>query len=209
MKARTGKQLSGVPGIPGIKRVKLTYCDSYAIATDTSVQATAIVRANGPYDPDFAVGGHQPLGFDQWAAFYNNVVVESSDIEAVFKTTAASSSLVQYGILLSDDDTVPASPAAMAEQPYDNHVFGANDAGAKSIVTVRHHFDAMKFFALKNVLDNRYDVGSLVSTTPTQEALFVIYMGLAIGTATSFSTSVSFMITYNCVFSEPKALAQS
>lgn len=38
-------------------------------------------RLNSVYDPDLSGTGNQPVGFDQWAAFYNKYRVLSTDVE--------------------------------------------------------------------------------------------------------------------------------
>jgi len=46
-------------------------------------------RLNGLFDPDFSLGGHQPMGFDEWSAFYGRYRVKSAKckIRAVSNTT--------------------------------------------------------------------------------------------------------------------------
>ncbi len=43
-----------------------------------------IFSLNSAYDPDYSSAGHQPLGFDQWSAFYNRYRVEKVMVEVDF-----------------------------------------------------------------------------------------------------------------------------
>ena len=47
-----------------------------------------IVRGNGMFDPDAALGGHQPLGFDQYMMLYQKYYVKSSTISVDVNTTS-------------------------------------------------------------------------------------------------------------------------
>ncbi len=49
-------------GMPLIRRAKLRYVDSPLITSTFGVLQTYNYRANSIYDPDFAFGGHQPMG---------------------------------------------------------------------------------------------------------------------------------------------------
>lgn len=43
-----------------------------------------IFSLNSAYDPDYSSAGHQPLGFDQWSAFFNRYRVEKVHVEVDF-----------------------------------------------------------------------------------------------------------------------------
>lgn len=45
-----------------------------------------VFRANGIFDPDFAAGGQQPLGHDQWQAFYRRYAVYASSCKVMFQS---------------------------------------------------------------------------------------------------------------------------
>lgn len=57
--------------------------DSTAIGT----YGNYYFRANSCFDPDDSSVGHQPRGFDQWAAFYDNYVVLGSKITVYANNT--------------------------------------------------------------------------------------------------------------------------
>lgn len=67
--------------LPDRMFVKLKYADVYTLTSTTSI-ATQIMRGNGMYDPDQTGVGHQPLGFDEWQAFYKKFYVIGSSIKA-------------------------------------------------------------------------------------------------------------------------------
>jgi hypothetical protein len=195
---------------PKSTKVKLVYCDDYTVSTSSTVQAEAYFRANGPYDPDASIGGHQPLGFDQWAAFYNHYVVEKATIEVEAKESPISSDvLLQLAVMLSDDTTIPGSPSALREQPLTNCQIFAKSCGSKSLASVKHLFVARDFFNRKDIMDNQAEIGALVSANPTEQAYFCVVVGKSDGTASSLDFEIRVRLVYDVIFSEPKALAQS
>lgn len=61
---------------------------------DVNVQAGAAsfetaYRGNSVFDPEVALGGHQPLGFDQVAAVYNEYLVHAATITVKFANLSA------------------------------------------------------------------------------------------------------------------------
>ncbi len=52
-------------------------------AATSSVVAvlSRLVRLNSLYDPDLSGVGSQPVGFDQWSAFYNRYRVISTNVQ--------------------------------------------------------------------------------------------------------------------------------
>jgi hypothetical protein len=200
-----------ITGFPISQRVKLTYCDAFNLSTSTTVVGYNDFRANGPFDPDVSVGGHQPLGYDQWSAFYNHYIVEGCDIEVDFwEAGNASTEIIQCGILLCDDTTVPDTPQWLYEQPKKLHVCGLIGAssGSRKFLTLKKHFDAKTFFNVKNVKDVR-EIGALISSSPEEQAYWHVYFAKASGDTSSFSFPVRVKLVYDVVFSEPKSLAQS
>lgn len=76
---RSRKRLT-ITGFPKLKVAKLRYVDEIALTSPavTGLSAAWGFRANGCYDPNAAVGGHQPKGFDQWMALYSHFNVLGS-----------------------------------------------------------------------------------------------------------------------------------
>ncbi len=65
--------------VPDKRIVTMRYAVQYAVTVDPTFQ-TFSLRANGLFDPEVNIGGHQPRGFDQFMALYVNWVVLSSNI---------------------------------------------------------------------------------------------------------------------------------
>lgn len=107
--------------VPRVQIVKLKYVDTYTLAPAGADTGTALhwIRANDLYDPDLTAGGHQPLGFDQHMAFYDNFTVVGSKISARFMTTSnTDTGQSVVGIIKSDVTTLPSNlRSTICEQP--------------------------------------------------------------------------------------------
>ncbi len=72
-----------VTGIPDKQFVKLRYTSFFNVNPATPTGGH-VFRGNSINDPDFTGIGAQPLGHDEWAAFYGKYKVHSSKIQVQF-----------------------------------------------------------------------------------------------------------------------------
>jgi len=77
----------------------------------------AYFRANGMYDPNVAIGGHQPYGFDQWCAMYRRFCVHSSTIDVRCMPNATSNGIVMAVQADTDFAVSPTTVAQAIERP--------------------------------------------------------------------------------------------
>jgi len=67
--------------MPGKLQVVMRYSTTVNLSnTLAGTTENYLFRTNSIFDPDFTGIGHQPLGHDQWAAFYNRYKVVRSNI---------------------------------------------------------------------------------------------------------------------------------
>lgn len=66
--------------VPDIMECQMTYAAQGRVTT-TGVNSV-VLRGNSIFDPDFGVGGGQPMGHDQYANFYRKYRVLASKVEA-------------------------------------------------------------------------------------------------------------------------------
>lgn len=87
-KARTGRRYnvsrmplySSMALVPPRQRQSLRYVEYFNLDPGASGYSTYVFSANGLYDPNITGAGHQPRGFDQYMALYNQYKVISSSI---------------------------------------------------------------------------------------------------------------------------------
>lgn len=73
----------GISPMPSHKYVQLKYVERVTVGATTGgiIGGTADFTINGLFDPNITGVGHQPMGFDQWAALYNMYKVYQIDIK--------------------------------------------------------------------------------------------------------------------------------
>lgn len=71
--------------LPANKYFRCPYVVQQDLAPVGGTQSLFYMRLNGIYDPEVALGGHQPLWHDQLAAFYKAYEVMSSHITVTFR----------------------------------------------------------------------------------------------------------------------------
>jgi hypothetical protein len=189
--------------------VKLRYVADVQLTPTTSAVGSYIFRANNLYDPDYSGTGHQPMGFRQWAAFYNHYVVQKSTILAEM-TTLAGAEMVFAGIHLADDAFFNVNQTTMIEQGLSNTVTFTGHSGAQRVTRIRKNYNAKTFFNVTDIKDNVARIGANTSGGPTEEAYFIVYVGDVNSTSTA-NTPFQALITmeFDVIFSEPKELPSS
>lgn len=216
------KTYLSVPRFPGYfadqplrKFCKLRYVSTENLAGPTAATVRTIeFRANGMYDPDVRVGGHQPYGFDQVMLGYGKfTVVKASMTVENLNASFANNVVLQPAVYVASGSIGAAYAAGamngVSEMPYAGiqllmDCYATNTVGNKRSVTV--WYDSSKIFGKKSwdlIGDDRFC--GTDSNDPTQQAYFGI--GLMSPTAIDESGhSFPFKVTivYYAVFTEPK-----
>ncbi len=114
-------------------RTKLRYVDINSISLAGLNYGEKIYRLNSCFDPDFSGAGAQPLGFDQWAAFYTRYRVLSAKWKVQF---AAATSLTESCVacipnLVNTIDNVDSNVLA---EPYAKSTLFSTNGGWKPVI---------------------------------------------------------------------------
>lgn len=182
---------------------KATFRYAYAGSLDPSTGGVALTsfRANGPYDPEVAVGGHQPRGWDQFAAFYTHYHCIGATATLYMSNTATSANQIAFGIFLNDVATplIGSTPLDYIESPNCAWKMMAAGSGDDTSATVRQTFSASKFFGKKAILSSESH-GAAINNYPSDEAYFHVWMGQPQAGADIPAQAYTMVIDYIVVF---------
>lgn len=203
---------------PAERMVKMRYSTTKGMGS-TNLNAAAIAfRANSIYDPDYQILGHNPLGYNQWAEFYDQWIVMASSINVRFFAgdNDGGQAAMRVGVFTSDtpESSSGISPSltdTWIEQEKGNFKILPPSVNVKP-VTVNAAFDTKKWFNLVNVRDNLGLYGQAFSNIapPTTEAYFNVWVGPVVPGGTSPSPiCVEYLLEYIVLLSEPRDLASS
>lgn len=184
--------------------LKLRYSDDVDIQGISGLVGDHIFLGNGLFKPDFTSTGHQPLGFDQWVAFFDKYVVLASSIkvQAVSEDAVAASSLSVVPKITSG------APIAdtLHEKPYvRTRIVTPN---SQDPAVLKHYMSTKKMLGLRGV---RAEDNTYVATTggdPAQKWHWHVLVNAFDGSA-SVNIRARVNITYYVIFFARKSLTQS
>lgn len=223
---------------PTSMRTKLRYATRAVLEpTSTSLLYHAF-RANNLRDPQHAVGGHQPRGFNEFMGIYKTYTVTGASISATFMYEGydgpSTDSGAPYNQLLKNSGADSSAPPALAPcvvgiERATDVLAGGNaenqmerDKNKWGFITANNGCQLVTQRAdVKDVFGKAFAVGSEGYTgddsslglgDPTEEILFNVWAGRASSAYTSVSKTklvCYIVITYDAVFTEPKQLTAS
>lgn len=184
----------------------LRYYDLNVVTPSTTTVTGTFWRANGIYDPYVAVGGHQPLGFDQWMGIYDQWVVNSSRIKVTFTYRDEVADVVHpiiCGIYDDDDATNSLSVNALVEAQ------GRSKTGIMTTnndcVVLYSSWRSKKIFGPATMSDST-QIGS-AAADPTEASNWFVWVYNYGNSAHTVNYFVD--IEYNVTFFERRDLAMS
>jgi hypothetical protein len=199
--------------------VNLRYGDQFTLdSTAVGTYGSYHFRANSCFDPDETSIGHQPRGFDQWAAFYDNYIVLGSKITLYGNntlqaleagdTTHSKFNMAYLVLSLTEDKPLVAKDIPeMLESRL--HSYKALNTNQNNTVKLVKKFSAKKFLGIK-IPSDASQLTAVCTTNPTQEVWFNVN---AFNGSTSVEASASlhctFVIDYIVMFKNRKVLPQS
>lgn len=161
-------------GFPKQITIKHKYVETQTLSTGTSdpASATYAYSCNGMFDPRFAVGGHQPLYFDQAATIYNHYVVTAATCIVDFYVETPGQ--VTCGIVIDDDGTATYNTlSSLCEHPGAKYAtITGNSSGTQVVAnwSLAQHFG-------KSAQDSTAFRGSAAANPTEQQFFQVFYRG--------------------------------
>lgn len=186
-----------------IQRVKLRYMSIIDHVASTTNEI--LYRGNAMYDPEVSVGGNQPVGFDQWAAFYSTYRV----IGAKAKLTYVSDGTNPAAIMVLNANTSGTSTAAvlLSQQKFSKTKFFT--AGNNYPVTLSMYMTTAKVFGMrKEAVFSEDNFLAPTGSAPADQWFFQWRLDSLDG-STNVDGYIQAQITYYCEFLNPKLLPQS
>lgn len=190
-------------GISQTYRTKLRY--AYHAVFQCSTVTNLVFRAGSLFDPEYAVGGHQPYYYDQLSALYQHYIVHKSKINVtatgygiLAAPTASTSTLVLRG-----DDTatgLTTTKTTLMELPGSKFVkFPAWNTGNSVTRQLTMSYDKNKIF--KNFKNS--DLQAQVGTNPAEDWYFIV-SGWTDSGPTAQNIWLDVIIDYDVEFFEAK-----
>jgi hypothetical protein len=202
--------------VPDTFRTELTYSDLAALGPSTGENlGTQVWSCGGLYDPDITGSGHQPLGFDQWMAFYNHYVVLSCRIEVSGFVQGVSQSdytlgTVMIGVIPTGSSTAVTTADLFYELPY-GAVGVAGTAGGMKPDVITNHLHIPEWFGVTEtefIADDTHRGNS--ASNPSEDSFFEVGANrVAYSDASSIVCMTRTRLIYEVVFLERKELSQS
>lgn len=169
-------------------------------------------RANGMFDPEVAVGGHQPMYFDQMTALYDHYTVIGSRIKITITRTHSANNGNDpiYFVLFNNDDTTVAGTSVIdvAESNSGRIKIAAPDGGGyhPTSLMLTSKYSTKKTYGNAQ-LNNTNIQGSAVSDPAEQTYYTLCYQTGANASNCAWQALVE--IDYIAVWTEVKDIASS
>jgi len=194
--------------VPDRTILRMKYVDNIVLAGIGG--STRVFRMNSIYDPDTSVtNGHQPLGFDQWASFYNKYRVFKAVVTLRCANASSNSAdSEQIGFCAHNDQVTPPQSDAFFEQPHAKKMLiggrGGMDRG-----TLRYTVDLPRVLGMAPVVyKSNPDVASPFNTSPVEQVFGTIFARPIDGSSTTL-VNCEITIEYFCELFDRSAVSLS
>jgi hypothetical protein len=189
--------------MPNFLRRVLRYSDYLAVPGTSGALGSWIFNLAGLYDPDVALGGHQPFGYDQLMAFYNRYTVLSARITV---DAIAVSVPIFFGVAVSINSTA-------AYSSYNTYVESGStvyrilDDPTPGNNRVSTAVDISKFTGRVDLVDDPDRSGSLTANPAT--GLYFHVLVQDVNKTSTCNAELNVVLEFDALFSEPRNMAAS
>jgi hypothetical protein len=188
------------------RRFRLFYYDNGHEFTSTAGSVARYrFRANDCFDPDQTGTGHQPMGFDEAAKYYDQFTVINSKITVRYVAENASVPMV-CGVKLNDDTTNETGLTDIIENGLNRSaIVVGTGGGPNQVQTISLGCDVAKFFGRPagTGIINDPNLFGTAAASPVEEAYYQLFAFAAVNT-TTVTCGFDVLLEYDVVFWEPK-----
>jgi hypothetical protein len=202
------------PLMPSKMRRILRYNSQLTLtAPGTSTITNYQFRLNSLYDPDLTSTGHQPMGYDQLTALYNQwvvtrcrVIVNAIMLSDPAYVSGSAGMLAMYGV--ANDSSVPTTPSQLIENHQPSY---STVSGYQNHCRLARVFDLPRMFGLTQTQYTADDTFyGQISANPSKNAyLNLAYFTLGLPNALSATFRVDVTIEFEAYFKQAFTLTSS
>lgn len=188
--------------------VKLSYAQVYSLNIGASSDQL-VFRGNSCFDPEEAIGGNQPTGFDQWTDFYTEYRVFACKCKVRIVNLTAATGL-NVTLMATRQANGSGSFLGSLQQPYTKTRFCGQPTG-KDVVYLSNYMTTRKIWARPVKTEDNFiglTGGSGVGTNPENQWYFVLETGTS-DLLSNLVYDVLVQLTYWVEFSARKTLGTS
>jgi hypothetical protein len=193
---------------PDTIHVPLSYHSREILAGNVIVDQ--VYNLNSIYDPDRTGVGHQPLGFDEWSAFYGRYRVDSVKLELTAVNHAASDIAITN--LLANNDSSAIVTGSLFEAACESPFAKSFMVGTLSGMNVKTVVKRYNLNQIAGVSEAKYmsdDTYSALVTSSPSEIIVLHLSGADISFATNIEMFYHLKFTFYTTFFDRKQLVQS
>lgn len=190
--------------------VKMRYSEYVTLDAGINSVAQVSFLANDLVDPYVPLGGHQPLGFDQWMNFYHKFCVIGSKMTAycdVYSTTQ-SNAVALLGKLSETQDNFTGDLNSVIERKNAKWKFLTARQGSRSAGTIQVYYSPKKFLGLNSIKDQGNLRGS-ANDPPTRKVYFTVGVAGINSSDDPAPPNLRIVVDYTVLLTERKDLGQS
>lgn len=186
--------------------VKMLYSETLPLnALGIGQAVTCQFRANSIFDPNFTGVGHQPMGHDQWSAFYNHYCVVSSKcrVDYLPQSTAIGGNFI--GAIRISPDSAPSTIPAI--QLFENRqaVTGICMTAGRPL-RLNNTYNMYKQFGIKPGLSTTCTAA--FGANPVEDCYFHVSI-CPYDSSVQAQSFVIVLIEYTVLLLEPRTLSES
>lgn len=192
--------------VPDRLRTKLKYTSLFSVTSTSGAIQYQLMAGNGCFDPDITGSGHQPQGFDQYAALYQRYVCRGSAIKVSVNSNTAGSNYIFSVRPTSDVNDFSSNMSVEVEKSYVKWKVGTQSNPARPIKMYRSTAKMEGVPNLKTLISDDYSAP--FTANPTALWYWIVSASNADQqTTTNFNYYVE--VTYYVEFYDRKTIGQS
>jgi len=204
---------TGLPigGFPSQKVVKLKYVTEQNISVSTGLSKSVSYIANGMFDPEAALGGHQPKMFDQWMAVYSHYNVVASKISV--RLAISSNPQLTWGVArtATTDQLTGLTLPTILENRYQGDWTINGDSNPNNVTmanrTMTANYNQKVQFGLNAT--GRDDLNGSAIINPHEQSVFELWVCPILGNTGNINATFVVEIEFVALLTEPRLVGTS
>jgi len=206
---------AGMPegGFPKQQVVKLKYVTEQPISINTGLSKSVNFCANGMFDPELALGGHQPKMFDQWMAVYSHYNVLSSKVTVRLASSVSANLCWGVSRTPTTDQLNGKTLSYILENRYqgDWTLNGSANVGPETTTPQNRmmHADYSQKSEFGPNSEGRDDLNGSAIINPHEQSIFELWACPVGGSTSAINALFIVEIEYLALLTEPKIVSQS